>query len=76
MLGLPSRGGSAVGGSTCHLQHKRLAMAADKGGIEAARAARIQIRLCRQVVYSVLTQGIHAYVCMLITTSPTSIVKR
>ena len=28
----------------------------------------------RQVVYSVLTQGIHAYVCMLITTSPTRIV--
>jgi hypothetical protein len=25
------------------LQHKRLAMAADKGGIEAARAARIQV---------------------------------
>lgn len=28
------------------LQHKRLAMAADKGGIEAARAARIQVRGC------------------------------
>ena len=47
MLGLPPRGVSAVGAGTCHTPAaQEVGYAADKGGIEAAGAARIQVCVC------------------------------